>query len=90
MSRLRCHELDRRDELDMILSNRLLPSYVMERRKIEIEVEEAQAKLDRYDRYKDSQDRWIRLLQDSLAHHWIDNPDQYIKDWEAANAGKEM
>lgn len=85
MSRLRCHELDRRDELEMILSNRHLPYYFMERRKIEIEVEEAQAKLARYDESKARQDRWIRLLQDSLVHHWIDKPDQYIKDWEAAN-----
>lgn len=85
MSRLRCHELDRRDELYMILRNRLLPHYVMERRKIEVEVEEAQAKLDRYDTYKANQDRWIRLLQDSLDHHWIDDPDGYIKKWESEN-----
>lgn len=85
MSRLRCHELDRRDELEMIKFNRSLPQSVMERRKIEIEVEEAQAKLDRHDQYVKKQDRWIRLLEDSLKFSWIDNPEAFIAKWESEN-----
>lgn len=85
MSRLRCHELDRRDELDMILCNRQLPYQMIERRRIELEIEDAQEKLARFDKRKKNEDRWIQLLQDSLVHHWIDDPDQYIKEWEAAN-----
>jgi len=85
MSRLRCHELDRRDELEMILSNRKLPYYVNERAKLEKAVLEAQDKLQAYDVSVKRQDRWIKLLKDSLAHHWIDNPDAYIKEWEAKN-----
>lgn len=85
MSRLRCHELDRRDELENILFNRKLPYYQNERAKLEKAVLEAQDKLHTYDLSVKRQDRWIRLLKDSLVHHWIDNPDQYIKEWEAAN-----
>ncbi|MNC21579.1 hypothetical protein D3C75_695630 [compost metagenome] len=85
MSRLRCHELDRRDELEMILFNRKLPYAVAERGKLEKVVLEAQDKLQAYDLSVKRQDRWIRLLKDSLVHHWIDNPDQYIKEWEAKN-----
>lgn len=85
MSRLRCHELDRRDELEMIKFNRSLPQSLIERRNIEIEIEEAQAKLDRHDRYVKKQDRWIRLLEDSLKFSWIDNPEAFIKKWESEN-----
>lgn len=85
MSRLRCHELDRRDELEMIQFNRSLPQSLMERRNLEIAVEEAQAKLDHHDRFVEKQDRWIRLLEDSLKFAWIDNPDAFIKKWESEN-----
>lgn len=85
MSRLRCHELDRQDELEMILSNRKLPYYQNERNKLEKAVLAAQDKLQAYDLSVKRQDRWIRLLKDSLVHHWIDNPDAYIKEWEANN-----
>jgi hypothetical protein len=85
MSRLRCHELDRQDELEMILSNRKLPYYQNERDKLQKAVLAAQDKLQAYDLSVKRQDRWIRLLKDSLVHHWIDNPDVYIKEWEANN-----
>lgn len=85
MSRLRCHELDRRDELEMILFNRQLPHSTFERLKLEKAVLDAQDKLQAYDLAVKRQDRWVRLLKDSLVHHWIDNPDQYIKEWEANN-----
>lgn len=85
MSRLRCHELDRKDELEMILSNRKLTYYQNERAKLEKAVLDAQDKLQAYDLSVKRQDRWIRLLKDSLVHHWIDNPDAYIKEWEANN-----
>lgn len=85
MSRLRCHELDRRDELEMILSNRQLPYYQNERAKLEKAVVDAQEELQAYDLSVKREDRWIRLLKDSLVHHWIDNPDAYIKEWEAKN-----
>lgn len=85
MSRLRCHELDRRDSLEMILFNRQLPSALAERGKLEKAVLEAQDKLQAYDLQVKRQDRWIRLLKDSLKYDWIDNPDQYIKEWEANN-----
>jgi hypothetical protein len=85
VSRLRCHELDRKDELEMILSNRKLTYYQNERAKLEKAVLDAQDKLQAYDLSVKRQDRWIRLLKDSLVHHWIDNPDAYIKEWEANN-----
>jgi hypothetical protein len=85
MSRLRCHELDRKDELNSILFNRGLSYYKEERARLESAALEAVNKLQEYDAAVKRQDRWIRLLKDSLVHHWIDKPDEYIKEWEAKN-----
>lgn len=86
MSRLRCHELDRQDELEMIAFNRQLNGGpAVARAKLEAKVKLAQAELDAFDEIELKRDRWLKLLKDSLVHHWIDNPDQYIKEWEANN-----
>lgn len=30
-------------------------------------------------------DRWLKLLEESLVHHWIDNPEKYMKEWYEKN-----
>lgn len=83
---LRCHEYDRSDELKMITFNRQLNGGPAKKReKLEAKIRLAQAELEAFDVREIKTDRWIKLLEDSLVHHWIDNPDQYIKDWEANN-----
>jgi len=85
-SRLRCHELDRSDELKMITFNRQLHGGpAEEREKLEAKIRLAQAELAAFDAREAKTDRWLKLLKDSLVHHWIDKPDEYIKDWEAKN-----
>ena len=82
----RCHEYDRSDELEMITFNRQLAGGPAKKReKLEAKIRLAQAELEAFDAREIKTDRWIKLLEDSLVHHWIDNPDQYIKDWEANN-----
>ena len=83
---LRCHELDRRDELEMITFNRQLNGGPAKaREKLEAKIRVAQAELAAFDKQQTKTDRWLKLLEDSLVHHWIDNPAQYIKDWNEKN-----
>jgi len=83
---LRCHELDRRDELEMITFNRQLnggPS--KKREKLEAKIMAAQAELEAFDKAEAKTDRWLRLLEESLEHHWINNPEKYMKEWYEKN-----
>lgn len=83
---LRCHELDRRDELEMITFNRQLNGGPeAKRKKLEKKILAAQAELEAFDKAEARTDRWLKLLEDSLVHHWIDNPEKYIKGWNEQN-----
>lgn len=87
---LRCHEYDRRDELEMITFNRQLNGGPeAKRKKLEEKILAAQAELEAFDKAEARTDRWLKLLEDSLVHHWIDNPEKYIKDWNEQNPEKQ-
>ncbi len=83
---LRCHEYDRRDELEMIIANRQLNGGPAKKRAaLEAKILAAQGELKAFDKAEARTDRWLKLLEDSLVHHWIDNPEKYIKDWNEQN-----
>lgn len=86
MSRLRCHIIDRRDEIETITFNRQLNGGpAAERQKLEEALELARIELSNFDKREARINRWLRLLEDSLVYQWIDNPDEYIKEWESKN-----
>jgi len=83
---LRCHHLDRKDELEALKFNRQLNGGPTKKREeLEAAIKKAQEKLEAFDKSQVNLDRWLKLLEDSLVHHWIDKPDQYIKDWNEKN-----
>ena len=83
---LRCHHLDRRDELEGLKFNRQLNGGPAKKREeLEAAIKNAQEKLEAFDKSQVKLDRWLKLLEDSLVHHWIDKPEQYIKEWNEKN-----
>ncbi len=70
----------------MIISNRQLNGGPAKKReKLEAKILAAQAELEAFDKAEAKTARWLRLLEESLVYHWINNPEKYMKEWYEKN-----
>lgn len=82
---LRCHLLDRKDQLESCKSSRKY----LEDKKQELfeEIVKAQKKYDEHLRRMERREMFIKLVESTLSQQWIDRPDILEKEWfkNAAN-----
>lgn len=78
---LRCHILDRKDQLESCKDHR---RYQKKRKQELLEaINKAQEEYDKFLKYVERREKFIALVESTLHKDWIDRPDFLEKEWFA-------